>query len=74
MRLVRELGERLVDPDCLLRVVVPRRAREEDPDHREEHHSRRMAEEACGVHERPGVFPLHLAPLEVLAELPVIER
>ena len=51
VRLVRELGERLVEPDRLLRVVLPGRAREEDPDHREEHHACRMAEEARGVHE-----------------------
>ena len=35
----------------------------------EEHHARRMPEEARGVHERPHVFPRHLTRLQVLAEL-----
>ena len=60
VRLVRELGERLVDADRLLRVVLPRRPDEEEADHHEQHHARGVPEEARGVHERPHVLPRHL--------------
>ena len=47
--MVGELGERAVQPDCLVRVVVDRRPDQEDADQPEDDHAREMAESADPV-------------------------